>query len=268
MKLNKVLLESSSICQLKCPVCPQATGGIKNGFIGWGHLSFKNFKKFIDENDINHIELSGLGEPFLNPDLGKIFEYAQGKVFLTFNNGANFNDVSVLEELVKYQVRLITISIDGITEEVYQEYRRGGSLKKVLENVRKINEYKKKYNSEYPILKWQFVLFGHNEHQLKDAEVMAKSLNMEFCKKLNWSKTYSPATETREMYENKYHKKYLNSYNQVINSPMILHDGRLIGHCGNRKKSYGNVFIDGFDKCYNSKEYQKLLKKAYDKCIL
>lgn len=61
--------------------------------------------------------------------------------------------------------------------------------------MEKINFYKEKYNSIYPKLRWQFIVFGHNEHELPAARKMAEELNMIFYTKLNaenWDPLYSP----------------------------------------------------------------------------
>jgi hypothetical protein len=47
---NNIIFDVSSMCQLKCPICPTSNGTNKNGVIGWGYLKFKNFKDFIDRN--------------------------------------------------------------------------------------------------------------------------------------------------------------------------------------------------------------------------
>jgi MoaA/NifB/PqqE/SkfB family radical SAM enzyme len=64
---------------------------------------------------------------------------------LTADNGVNLNAAKedVLEGLVKCNFRRITCSIDGASSETYKVYRVGGNLDKVLENIKKINCYKK-----------------------------------------------------------------------------------------------------------------------------
>ena len=60
-----------------------------------------------------------------------------------------------LEALVKYEFRGLVVSIDGGSEEVYKRYRRNGSFKTVLDNIKSLIAYKKQYNSMYPIIRWQ-----------------------------------------------------------------------------------------------------------------
>ena len=57
-----------------------------------------------------------------------------------------------------------------------KKYRVGGCLDRVFENVKKLNELKRKYNSPYPRLSWQFIIFGHNEEEIPLVKKMAPEL--------------------------------------------------------------------------------------------
>ncbi len=80
-----------------------------------------------------------------------MLQYAWGKgVAMRIDQGSNLNNASgeSLEALVRYGVTILKVSIDGATQETYQKYRVGGQLRKVLENVHKINDCKKKYKKQ------------------------------------------------------------------------------------------------------------------------
>lgn len=281
-----VKIDTASVCQLKCPICPTGTGENRNGPIGWGYLKFKDFKNFVDDNPgVKIIELSCWGEMFLNPELLDIIVYAHEKgISLKALNGVNLNTVKreVLESLVKYRFRMMNIAIDGVTEETYQKYRVGGSLERVLENVRLINEYKKKYKSLYPVLTWQFLLMGHNEHELPGAIRMARDLNMIFFPKLNWDPDYSPIKDreyvrreaglsvvTREEYREKYNRTYIYPCIQLWGAPQINWDGKLMGCCKNRWGDFGNVFEEGFEECMTGERYVSIKRMllGYEKPV-
>jgi MoaA/NifB/PqqE/SkfB family radical SAM enzyme len=269
---DSVLLEACSMCQLRCPICPTGTGLNKAGIIGWGYLKFENFKKFVDLNpNIKNIELSNYGEIFLNPDLKKIIEYAYSKkIRLTAANGVNLNTVSedVLESLVKYNLRFMTVSIDGATNDTYKIYRIGGNLEKVIENVKIINRFKKKYNSKFPKLAWQFVIMGHNEHELPAAKKLAEGLDMIFAPKLNWDPSFSPVRDKNfvrketgldvasiDEFKQKHGRDYSLACRQFWTSPQINWDGKLLGCCVNIWSDFGNVFEEGLDNCLKSEKY-------------
>ncbi|MEO7210912.1 MAG: radical SAM protein, partial [Chitinophagaceae bacterium] len=62
--------------------------------------------------------------------------------------------------------RLI-ISIDGTTQDVYQQYRRGGKLDKVIAGARNIVKWKKELKSKTPFVFFQFLVVKPNEHQVE-----------------------------------------------------------------------------------------------------
>jgi MoaA/NifB/PqqE/SkfB family radical SAM enzyme len=195
--------------------------------VGNGFLRLTDFQNLLDENPlITEIELSNYGEIFLNPDLLEIIKHAyERKVTLTADNGVNLNNVKreVLEELVKYKFRSMTVSIDGASNETYKRYRIGGNYDVVIENIKKINIFKKQYQSKYPLLSWQFVIFGHNEHELTTAKKMANELNMFFYSKLSWDAEFSPVRNQEVVRKEhgivsrrEYKEKYGMDYSQGI----------------------------------------------------
>ncbi|MGL5033425.1 MAG: radical SAM/SPASM domain-containing protein [Microcystaceae cyanobacterium] len=281
---HAIRLDLSTHCQLKCPSCPTAQGKIKEQ-LGSGFVSFDNFKKVIANNpEILYIELSNWGEVLLNPELPEMLAYAyENNVNITISNGANLNTAKPesLEALVKYQVRQITCSIDGASQATYAQYRIGGNFDRVIDNIKTINHYKTIYKTNFPILLWQFVPFGHNEHEISQAKQMAKELNMEFYVKLSWDEKISPLKEPEKIrsevqsrvtsqseYLNKNKKDYMNQYfcKQMFQSPQINWDGRILGCCINSWGDYGNAFEQPLVKALNNPKIryarQMLLGKA------
>lgn len=278
-KLNPryVRLDASTVCQLKCPSCPTATGATGKK-LGVGFLKLEDFKGFVRRNpNVAHIELSNWGEVFLNKEFAKILEYAyRHNVCLYIANGANLNNVreDMAEALVKYKLRRITCSIDGASQQTYVQYRINGNFDKVIENIKKINYWKAKYRSSYPQLKWQFVAFGHNEHEILKAKEMAKSLGMEFFLKLSWADLYdlpdfSPVKDkelvgretglnvsSRREYMEKYGQDYVERTCcwDLWNTPQINYDGRILGCPINFWGDYGNVFEKDLDTCLNGEK--------------
>jgi len=263
-------LEASSVCQLRCPSCPNTTKAILP-IVGSGFLRLSDFQKLIDENPwIKRIELSNYGEIFLNPDILEIIKHAyKRKVVLTADIGVNFNNVKsdVLEGLVKYKFRSMTISIDGASNETYKQYRIRGNYNKVIENIKQINLFKKQYQSKYPLLTWQYVVFGFNEHELPKAKKLADELNMVFSPKLSWDNEFSPVVNrevvrqeigaaTRDEYKEKFGIDYKQSIcHQLWDRPQINWDGKVLGCCRNFWGDFGgNVFTDGILECLNNEK--------------
>jgi MoaA/NifB/PqqE/SkfB family radical SAM enzyme len=265
---KRIRLEASSICQLKCPICPNTLGQTLP-IIGKGFLKFSNFQKLLNDNPwIEVVELSNYGEIFLNPELLKIIKHAyKREVILTAATGVNLNNVNedVLEGLVKYNFRSIGCSIDGASSETYKKYRVRGNYGVVIENIKKINSFKKQYKSRYPVLTWHFIIFGHNEHELPIARKLADELDMHFNFKTSWNPNFSPIRNRNFIKEEvgyvswvewriRYGIHYMREMcHQMWNQPQINWDGKILGCCCNIMEDFGgNAFTDGLFESLNS----------------
>jgi hypothetical protein len=267
---GKIAVDAGSVCQLHCPSCPSAGTVAKGGLVGWGWLKFEQFKRCLDSNRaaIRSVELSCKGEVFLNPHLDEILQYAHAhEVRTTMSAGVNFNHVKaqVLEDLVRYQVRRITVSIDGASNETYQKYRVGGDLERVIANIRKLNEFKKAYKSEYPRLRWQFIAFDHNIHEVRAAQEMATSLGMDFYVKPNSTTkattSYSPVDEgsadlVKKETGTDLHERTRPWCFQLWLQPQFTWDGQLLGCCINTWSNAGNAFREGLSTVLKGERYE------------
>jgi MoaA/NifB/PqqE/SkfB family radical SAM enzyme len=188
-------IDASSHCQLACPSCPTADGSTQPT-LGAGHLSLKDFTALLDANpEIEDVELSNYGEMFLNPALPEILRAAfERGVALHADNGVNLNLLrpDALDALIRYRFRSLTVSIEGASSETYAQYRHKGDFDRVIANIRRINEEKRRHQTGFPLLTWQFILFGHNEHEIAAARKMAAELGMGFRAKLSWDDGVSP----------------------------------------------------------------------------
>lgn len=266
-------MEASSACQLRCPSCPTTDKSILP-VVGSGFLRFKDFQKIIDENLwLEQIELSNYGEMFLNPELLDIIKYAyEHHVVLTADNGVNLNHVKreVLEGLVKYKFGSMSLSIDGASNDTYPIYRVRGNYDAVMANVKTINLFKAQYHSEYPQLKWQFIVFGHNIHELPAAKALAKKLNISFRPKLSWDSESFPiknedkkllakyfGVASREEYREKFGVDYMRGIcYQLWDIPQINWDGKVLGCCRNFWGDFGgNAFTDGLLASLNNDKF-------------
>lgn len=256
-------MDATTVCQLKCPSCPTAAGEIKKS-IGSGSLAPEDFARMLDANpSIAHVELSNWGEIFLNKRLPEIMQIAYERdVALTAANGVNLNTVKreTLEALVRYRFKHLSCSIDGASQETYVQYRRNGNFDQVIENIRTINEFKAQYDSPFPVLLWQYIAFGHNEHEIEKARALADELGMIFYVKLSWDEEFSPIKDveyvrkqtrsgaaSRTEFAEKTGGQYLvhSVCRQLWEQPQVNYDGNVLGCCVNTWGSFGNAFEDG-----------------------
>jgi radical SAM protein with 4Fe4S-binding SPASM domain len=174
-------VDTGNYCNLQCPLCPTGYRGLERP---QALMSFEKFKSILDKISAHAIELilHNWGEPFLNPDILAIVEYAsKNRVGTTISSNLNLvnRDESFLREVVESGLDHLTVSLDGTTQEVYGQYRRGGNVENVLHNLRYLVEYRNSKGRRTPCVEWQFLVMKHNEHQMEDARRMSREIGVD-----------------------------------------------------------------------------------------
>ena len=84
------------------------------------------------------------GEPFIHPGLFEMIRKAsQKRIYTATSTNAHFLSPENARKTVESGLDRLIISIDGTTQEVYQNYRVNGDLGKVLEGTKNIIAAKK-----------------------------------------------------------------------------------------------------------------------------
>jgi len=174
-----ITIEPTTSCNLRCPECPSGKREFTRPI---GMLQTDFFRKTIDEvyEKTIHLNFYFQGEPYLNPQFLEMVKLASSKRMLTSTstNAHYLNDVNAKKTVESGLDRLI-ISIDGTSQDTYEQYRVGGDLKKVIEGTKNIVSWKKKLNSKTPHIIFQFLVVKPNEHQLEDVKQLAKELKVD-----------------------------------------------------------------------------------------
>lgn len=120
------------------------------------------------------------GEPFLHPEfLELIKEAKRNRIYTSSSTNAHFIDKKKAEEIVASGLDRLIISIDGLTQETYENYRINGKLEKVLQGTKKILQAKKEVGSKTPHLIFQFLAVRQNEHEVADIFALGKELSID-----------------------------------------------------------------------------------------
>ncbi|MBX3240005.1 MAG: SPASM domain-containing protein [Chitinophagaceae bacterium] len=174
-----ISFEPTTSCNLRCPECPS---GLRSFSRSTGMLQKDFFRQTIDDihRELLYLIFYFQGEPYLNPDFLDMVQYAsQKKIYTATSTNAHYlNDDNARKTIESGLDRLI-ISIDGTTQEVYQQYRRGGNLQKVIEGAKRIVEWKKKLKSKTPFVVFQFLVVKPNEHQVEEVKQLAKEVGVD-----------------------------------------------------------------------------------------
>jgi sulfatase maturation enzyme AslB (radical SAM superfamily) len=169
-------IEPFNGCNLRCAECMQTLWA---GMYPPGRMTLDMFKTIMAEYGETAISLRlyNYGEPLLNRDVYDMVRIARCyKINTVISSNMNVADP---EALVDCGLDVLIMSIDGATQEIYEIYRRGGSLERVLKNVKAVVAEKRRRKTKSPFLIWQFLNFEHNHHELGVARKLAKRLGVD-----------------------------------------------------------------------------------------
>ncbi len=174
-----ISFEPTTSCNLRCPECPS---GLRAFTRPTGMLQDNFFKQTIDQlsGELLYLVFYFQGEPYLNPDFLNMVKYASAKgIYTATSTNAHYLTDDNARRTVESGLDRLIISIDGTTQDVYQQYRVGGKLNKVIEGAKNIVAWKKKLNCRTPYIFFQFLVVKPNEHQVDDIRLLAKECGVD-----------------------------------------------------------------------------------------
>lgn len=174
-----ISIEPTTSCNLRCPECPS---GLRAFSRPTGMLQKDFFRTTIDQlyKELFYLVFYFQGEPYLNPEFLEMVKYAsEKKIYTATSTNAHYLTESNARKTVESGLDRLIISIDGTTQEVYQQYRVGGQLNKVLEGARNIVAMKKAMKSRKPFVVFQFLVVKPNEHQIDEVRSLAKEIGVD-----------------------------------------------------------------------------------------
>lgn len=174
-----ISFEPTTSCNLRCPECPS---GLRAFTRSTGMLQKNFFEQTIDDihKEILYLIFYFQGEPYLNPDFLDMVAYAHKKgIYTATSTNAHYLTEEKAKKTVESGLDRLIISIDGTTQDVYEQYRVGGKLDKVLQGARNIVKWKKELNSSKPFVFFQFLVVKPNEHQIELIKKLGKEIGVD-----------------------------------------------------------------------------------------
>lgn len=266
-----ISIEPTTSCNLRCPECPS---GLRQFTRPIGMLEPVFFKHTIDSlyKDLVYLTFYFQGEPYLNPNFLDMVKYASDKrIYTSTSTNAHYLTEEQAIKTVQSGLDRLIISIDGTTQEVYEQYRVGGSLNKVIEGTKNIITAKRNLNSKTPHVVFQFLVVKPNEHQLNEVEQLAASLGVdEVLFKTAQVYDYEngnsliPTNEKYSRYKKLANGKYviknelLNQCWRMWSGCVITWDGLVVPCCFDKdaKHQLGDLKTQNFTELWNSIKYQ------------
>jgi radical SAM protein with 4Fe4S-binding SPASM domain len=197
------IIDICNVCNLRCPLCP--TGNITIAR-KQAMLSLDQYKEIFDKikQYALVVSLYNHGEPLLNPDVFSIVEHThRNRVGTNISSNFNWPQPVDINNFIRSGLDYVTVSIDGVTQEAYQQYRVRGDIAEALDNLRRLVSAKKALKSNTPFVEWQFIVFKHNEHEINQARRLAAEIGVDLLRFV------SPGMQPEDMHKTELQEKWM-----------------------------------------------------------
>ena len=240
-------VDPSTACNLRCPECESHAQPTKELRL----LPLKTFREILLQIKDTGLRLSlyDTGEPLVNSNLFSMVKLGnQAGLSTMVNSNLTLFRERHLDELADSGLTVLSASVDGVTQEEYQQYRKRGRVQNVLSALDSIVKMKRK-TGKGPYLEVQVIDFDHLRARKNQILSYFRNLGADrvVWKKEVWGFNQQSSTE-----------KTGDRCFWLYTGAMIRPDGELYPCCGRGfgRKSYGNLTTQSLDDIWNNKFYQ------------
>ena len=168
-------VEPTTKCNAHCPACARNNNGY--GTIEGLKLESLSPSRFIEVTkqlpNLKTVQMCGtFGDPIASDCIKLLVEYCVERKFTVriHTNGSLKTPKwwSNLAIMMKETEHTVIFGIDGL-DGIHEIHRQGTNFNKIMENA-------KAFITEGGIAEWQFLLFEHNKHQVKDCLRLSQSM--------------------------------------------------------------------------------------------
>jgi radical SAM protein with 4Fe4S-binding SPASM domain len=251
-----VLIEPTSICNLRCPMCFQVDKTFtKKKFMGM--MSLDLFKSVADEcydEGLHAITLASRGEPLLHPNIIEMIRYLSYPKFfdVKINTNATRLTPDIIRAILESGISEIVFSVDSGDKAQYEEIRLNARFEEVFENVKMFNQIRE---SEYPGARTISRISGVQLSDKQSSELMVS----------RWSSivdsiTVKPASPRWDSYNNPIIKS--KSVCSLLSERMYVWWDGTVNPCDFDYKSElspGNAGQESLRSLWNGKVYNRII---------
>lgn len=264
-------IEPTTACNLGCPECPS---GLKQFTRPTGKLDLDLHQTMLNQTSksVFYINYYFQGEPFLHPQfLDLIRQAKKHKIYTATSTNAHFIDQNKAEEIIDSGLDRLIISIDGLTQETYENYRVHGNLAKVIEATKLLIAAKKEKKSVTPHLIFQFLAVKPNEHEIPAVFTLGNELGIDEVR-IKTAQVYDYKNGNPLMPENEKYSRYARQSDgtyklkyatgnhcwRMWSGSVLTWDGKVVPCCFDKDAQHvlGSIDTTDFQQIWKNKTYR------------
>jgi len=246
--IKQVHLEVTQRCQAACPMCDRnENGGADNRHIDNSELSLADCERIFPPEFIAQLKTmymcGNLGDPIIARDTLEIFRYFRKHnptMWLSMNTNAGAKNEEWWRQLAEVFGRMGTVifSVDGLRDTNHL-YRQGVVWDNVERNM-------KAFILAGGRARWDFIIFGHNEHQVDEAEALAAKWGCEKFQRKKSGRFFTASNKGKDKHQAQNRK---GQETQLLQKPQKLDNQNLaLLKQKEIEKTYGSM-SDYYNKC-------------------
>lgn len=270
-------IEPTTSCNLRCTECPT---GMQSLSRPGGNMKTDTFRDILGKlsPDLIYLTLYFQGEPLLNPHFAEMVSlaHAQGIFVSTSTNGHFLNDKNV-DQILKSGLNHLIISLDGLDQVTYEKYRVNGDFQLVIDGIRRLVAARKAKKSRSPFIELQFLVMGHNEHQMTQMREFAKTTGVDKLAfktaqvyNFNAGSTVIPTLKEKSRYKQLpdgswvMAKAIRNHCHRIWSSVVVTWDGKVVPCCYDKNADHqvGDLLKDSLAAIWKNRQYAAFRKQV------
>jgi len=239
-------------------------------------LSNNFFRDTVEQlkDDLLYLIFYFQGEPYLNPEFLDMVKYASDRgIYTATSTNAHYLKDENAKRTVESGLDRLIVSIDGTTQETYQNYRVGGNLEKVIEGTKNVIKWKKELGSKTPHVIFQFLVVKPNEHQIEDVKKLGAEVGVDEVR-FKTAQVYDYENDPNNLIpDNQKYSRYKKTKDghTTIKNPLLNHcwklwhscvltwDGLVVPCCFDKDATHqlGDLKKNSFDEIWQGEQYQQ-----------
>lgn len=177
-------IETTSFCQLKCPVCP-----VPHAMERKGNFSTELFRLVLSQVDwsLDTIYFGWSGEPLLNREVFPMIRLATERGIRTHLNTNGMLVGRWAQQILESGLGFIGIDLDGVNQETLVEYRVKADWQEIVSGVRELVHLRAQIGRRTPEISLQLIIMRQTEDQIDDFVNLGRDIGVDqiFLKSFN-----------------------------------------------------------------------------------
>jgi len=228
-----------------------------------------------------HLTLYFQGEPMLNPHFTEMVQQARKQnIFVSTSTNGHFLTDKNVDEIIKSGLNHLVISLDGLDQQTYEQYRVQGNFETVIEGIHRLVAARKALSADHPFIELQFLVMRHNEHQLGQVSEFARNagvdkLSLKTAQVYNFKNESSviPTLESKSRYRQMpdgswvLAKKINNRCHRIWSSIVVTWDGNVVPCCYDKNADHqtGNLLEEPLSLIWKNQYYCAFRRQVLEK---